>query len=176
MKTNNIKNLFFVGALMLISTLGFSQDTMAPLAGVDDTKEYKTIDLIYMDKDLSIFANLLTLSGLDASLKMTDKEHTLFVPTNEAFKYMTVNKFAELTNPKNRAMLVKFVNNHFISSKIESYRLTGTKILDLGGENKIEIAESGNTTFIGGAKVIASNIEKANGLVYVVNDLVNISE
>jgi len=176
MKTNNIKNLFLAGALMLINTLGFSQDSMAPLSGVDDTKEYKTIDLIYMDKDLSIFANLLTLSGLDTSLAMTEKEHTLFVPTNEAFKYMSIKRFAELTNPKNRAMLVKFVNNHFTASKIQSYQLTEFKILDLDNNNRIQISEYGNSVFIGGAKVIASDIETANGLVHVVNDVVSVTK
>ena len=177
MKTNMIKNLALGLSFLLISAIGFSQENMGePLKGVDDTEAYKTIDLIYMDKDLSIFANLLTLSGLDTSLEMTDREHTLFIPTNEAFEEMSIEKFAELTNPENRAMLVDFVNRHFTGMKIDSNQLTESKILDLEGNNRIEISEVGNTVYIGGATVVASDIETANGVVHVVNDVINVSK
>lgn len=177
MKTNMIKNLALVFSLFLISTIGFSQEMMdEPLSGVENTKEYKTIDLIYMDKDMSIFANLLTLSGLDASLEMIDSEHTLFIPTNEAFKDMSIEKFAELTNPKNRSMLIEFVNRHFTGMKIDSSQLTESKILDMDGKNMIEISEAGNTVYVGGATVVASDIETANGVVHVINDVINVSK
>jgi hypothetical protein len=53
------------------------------LNGVDNTSEYKTIELINMDKDLSTLQMLLTL-GLNISLALTTEPHTLLV-TNEAF-------------------------------------------------------------------------------------------
>lgn len=177
MKMSMMQNLVLGLSLLLVSSIGFSQENMSkPLTGVENTKAYKTIDLIYMDKDLSIFANLLTLSGLDASLKMTDRDHTLFIPTNEAFEEMSIEKFAELTNPENRAMLVDFVNRHFTGMKIDSGQLTKSKILDLDNNERIEISEVGNTVYIGGATVVASDIETANGVVHVVNDVIKISK
>jgi uncharacterized surface protein with fasciclin (FAS1) repeats len=60
-----------------------------------------------MDKDLSTFANLLTLSGLNISLALTTEPHTLLVPTNEAFS-KCLKRFVELTNQKNKAELVLY--------------------------------------------------------------------
>jgi uncharacterized surface protein with fasciclin (FAS1) repeats len=62
-------------------------------------------------------ANLLTL-GLNISLALTTEPHTLLVPTNEAFSKMSIKRFVELTNPKNKAELVLFMNDHFLSKKI----------------------------------------------------------
>jgi hypothetical protein len=57
-----------------------------------------------MDKDLGLckladafWANLLAL---------TTEPHTLLV-TNEAFSKMSIKRFAELTNPKNKIELIK---------------------------------------------------------------------
>lgn len=172
MKTTMIKNFTFAISLIFLSSLGFSQSEMQePFAGIEKTKDYKTIDLIYMDKETSIFTNLLRLSGLDASLSMTDRSHTLFLPTNAAFKSMTIENFAELTDPKNRAMLTEFVGRHFTGSKIDSFQLTDSKILD--AENEIQIYKDGNTVSVGGATLIASDIETANGIIHVISDVIN---
>lgn len=177
MKTNIIKKMTLALTLLLVTTIGFSQTNMQkPLAGVDNTKQYNTIDLIYMDKDFSIFANLLTLSGLNTSLSMTDRAHTLFIPTNEAFEEMSIEKFAELTNPQNRAMLLKFVNRHFSGSKIDSRELTNYKVFDLNNNDRIKISNVGDRIVVGGSTVIAADIETANGVVHVVNDVITLAK
>jgi uncharacterized surface protein with fasciclin (FAS1) repeats len=107
------------------------------LNGVDNTSEYKTIELINMDKDLSTFANLLTLSGLNISL--ATPPHTLLVPTNEAFSKMSIKRFVELTNPKNKAELVLFMNDHFLSKKYTSYEFKNADIISNGNNTKINI-------------------------------------
>jgi hypothetical protein len=63
MKTNFFKIITIVTTF--ISVQAFAQVDGPILNGVDNTSEYKTIELINMDKDLSVFANLLTLSGLN---------------------------------------------------------------------------------------------------------------
>ncbi|WP_179344283.1 fasciclin domain-containing protein [Winogradskyella ursingii] len=173
MKTNMIKTITLALTLFFVGNIGYSQTNMQePLAGVKNSMQYKTVDLIYMDKDLSTFANLLMLSGLDASLSMTDKSHTLFIPTNEAFREMSIEDFAELTNPTNRAKLVDFVNRHFKGSKIMSNQLTESKVLDAENGDAIEITNYAGQVAVGGARVIAADIETANGIVHVVNDII----
>jgi len=87
------------------------------LSGIDNTEQYSTLDIIFMDKDLSKFSNFLTLSGMDTQLAFLDGSITLLAPKNEAFEDMTMEKFAELTNPNNRAKLRTFVNRHFLAVK-----------------------------------------------------------
>ena len=90
MKTNFFKIITIVATFIFSSSV-FAQLDGPFLNGVDKTSAYKTIELINMDKDLSTFANLLTLSGLDLSLALTTEPHTLLVPTNKAFSKMSIN-------------------------------------------------------------------------------------
>jgi hypothetical protein len=71
------------------------------LNGVDNTSEYKTIELINMDKDLSTFANLLAFWA-QSFFGAYHRTHTLLVPTNEAFSKMSIKRFVELTNQRTR--------------------------------------------------------------------------
>jgi len=176
MKTNIFKKLIFTLSLCFVTAFGFSQTMGEPLSGVEDSEEHSTLEVIYMDKDLSIFANLLALSGLDASLESLDQGHTLFIPKNEAFNDMTIEKFAELTHPENRAMLIEFVNRHFTGSKIHSSELSDANILDLEDSRKIKIYKEPNMVAIGGATVVAADIETSNGIIHVVDDVVNVTE
>ena len=177
MKKTILKRLTLVVALLFMTATGFSQaNANNPLAGVENTDMYNTADLIYMDKDLSVFANLLTLSGLSTSLALTDNMHTVFVPTNEAFDDMSIERYAELTNPKNRMMLVKFINRHITSSKIESRLLTESKAIDPDGLERIKISRAGSTIFVGGAAVIVADVDTSNGLVHVLSDYIKVSD
>ena len=142
------------------------------ISAIDNTNEYSTIDLIYMDKDLSVFANLLTMSGLNTSLAFVDNDHTLFVPTNEAFADMSVEKFAELTNPNNRGMLAEFVGRYFVNDKVSSYQLKENDILDLDDQEVLKIYSDGNIVGIGGAKITNADIETKNGVVHILDDVV----
>jgi uncharacterized surface protein with fasciclin (FAS1) repeats len=116
MKTN------FFTIITIVTTFMFSSSVFCPsgpiLNGVDNTSSTKQNNRVNMDKDLSTFANLLTLSGLNISLALTTEPHTLLVPTNEAFSKMSIKRFVELTNQKNKAELVLFMNDHFLSKKI----------------------------------------------------------
>jgi uncharacterized surface protein with fasciclin (FAS1) repeats len=129
-----------------------------------------------MDKDLSIFANLLNLSGLSASLAMTDQAHTLFVPSNAAFVDMTIENFAELTNPKSRTNLIEFVKRYFISSKIHSRELTELKVITLTDGKTIPVSKSGYNTSVGGATIAVADIETSNGIIHVLNDVINVTK
>lgn len=161
---------------LFLTTAAFSQaDQQEPLSGIDNTEQYKSLDLVNMDKDLSIFANLLTLSGLNASMAMADQNHTLFVPSNEAFADMTIENFAELTNPKNRTDLVAFVKRHYISTKINSSELNGRKVITQGDDIVIPVSKVGYKSAVGGATIAVADIETSNGVIHVLDDIISIT-
>jgi len=177
MKSRLFKSMALMITLLFFATSTFSQSAMdKPLSGVKDTKQYKTIDLIYMDKDLSIFANLLTLSGLNTSLALTDKSHTLFVPTNDAFAEMTIERFAELTDPTNRSELIDFVNLHFVETKIESSQMTDYKVISQNNSTTIPIAVSGNQIRVGGALIGAADIQTSTGVIHTLNEVISVTK
>jgi uncharacterized surface protein with fasciclin (FAS1) repeats len=171
MKTNFFTIITIVTTFMFSSSV-FAQVDGPILNGVDNTSEYKTIELINMDKDLSTFANLLTLSGLNISLALTTEPHTLLVPTNEAFSKMSIKRFVELTNPKNKADLVLFMNDHFLSKKYTSYEFKNADIISNGNNTKINIYKDDYYLSFGGAKVIQSDIKSKNGMIFIIDGFI----
>jgi uncharacterized surface protein with fasciclin (FAS1) repeats len=171
MKTNFFTIITIVTTFMFSSSV-FAQVDGPILNGVDNTSEYKTIELINMDKDLSTFANLLTLSGLNISLALTTEPHTLLVPTNEAFSKMSIKRFVELTNPKNKAELVLFMNDHFLSKKYTSYEFKNADIISNGNNTKINIYKDDYYLSFGGAKVIQSDIKSKNGMIFIIDGFI----
>jgi uncharacterized surface protein with fasciclin (FAS1) repeats len=172
MKTNFFKTITIVVALLFSSSL-FAQVDGPILNGVDNTSEYKSIELINMDRDISTFANLLTLSGLNLSLALTTGPHTLLVPTNEAFSKMSIKRFVELTNPKNKTELIKFMNDHFIDKKITSYEFKHADVISTGNNTKIEIYKDYYYLSFGGARVLQADIKSKNGLIFIVDDFIS---
>ena len=171
MKTNFFTIITIVTTFMLSSSV-FAQVDGPILSGVENTSEYKTIELINMDKDLSTFANLLTLSGLSVSLALTTEPHTLLVPTNEAFSKMSIKRFVELTNPKNKTELVLFMNDHFLSKKYTSYEFKHADIISNGNNTKINIYKDDYYLSFGGAKVIQADIKSKNGMIFIVDGFI----
>ncbi|MFT7163583.1 MAG: putative surface protein with fasciclin (FAS1) repeats [Flavobacterium sp.] len=171
MKTNFFKIITIVTTFLLSSSV-FAQVDGPILSGVDNTSEYKTIELINMDKDLSTFANLLTLSGLSVSLALTTEPHTLLVPTNEAFSKMSIKRFVELTNPKNKTELVLFMNDHFLSKKYTSYEFKHADIISNGNNTRINIYKDDYYLSFGGAKVIQADIKSKNGMIFIVDGFI----
>ncbi|MFT7361919.1 MAG: putative surface protein with fasciclin (FAS1) repeats [Algoriphagus sp.] len=171
MKSNFFKIITFVTAFMFSSSV-FAQMDGPILSGVENTSEYKTIELINMDKDLSTFANLLKLSGLDISLALTTEAHTLLIPTNNAFTKMSIKRFAELTNPNNRAGLTKFMNEHFLTKKYTSREFKNADVISTGFNTKIEIFQDDYYLSFGGAKVLQADIQSNNGMIFIVDGFI----
>ncbi|QLG44976.1 fasciclin domain-containing protein [Costertonia aggregata] len=140
---------------------------------IDNTSEYGTFELAHMDRDISTFINLVALSGLEPSLLMAD-EHTVFIPTNEAFKAMQIDEFLHLTNPENKMDLIKFVKYHFLPNKVMKYDFKDSQVIDVEGANDITVSvdEPYDTTYIGGARIIKDDIETSNGIIHIVDRVI----
>ena len=161
--------------LILFSMLTISvtaQDNQdAILSKVEKSNMYKTIELAQMDRNLSTFVNLVRLSGLETSMEMTD-EHTLFIPTNDAFYKMSIEEFANLTNPKNRTDLVKFVKYHILPNKRMAYEFEENQVITTDKAEEITVSVDNDLVYVGGAQVVKANIEASNGVVHIVDNVI----
>jgi len=167
-----------VSLMFLFLSFGATaQNGSEVLSHIENTEEFKTVELAHMDMDLSIFVNLVHLSGLATGLEFTN-EHTVFIPTNEAFGKMSLNQFAELTNPKNREQLRRFVRNHVIPEKVMLGEFQEETIINTQGENEIAVSVfgDGGQVTIGGAEIIKADIEASNGIIHIVSDVVEADE
>ncbi|WP_276165406.1 fasciclin domain-containing protein [Zobellia alginiliquefaciens] len=173
-----MKKTFTNFVTIAITTIlcGFSgiAQSDAILSEVENSETYETIDLLIMDKELSTFANLAMLSGLGNSMKATDEGHTLFAPTNDAFRDMSIKEFSKLTNPKNKSELVTFVKSHILPNKYMSNEFEDRQVMSVGGDNEVILSkDSYDNVYIGGAKIVKPNIEASNGVIHVVNSVID---
>lgn len=173
-----MKNTFFTLALtgiffVLIGCGGGQVNNNEILAHVEETENYDAMELANLDQNLSTFVDLVELSGLNMSMEFTDS-FTVFIPTNEAFGEMEVARFEELTNPQNRAELVEFIKWHFLPNEVLSIQFDDTQIIQTSGEEEIAVSTDmdSNVIFIGGAQIIKSDIQTADGIIHIVDAVV----
>jgi uncharacterized surface protein with fasciclin (FAS1) repeats len=85
---------------------------------------------------------------------------------------MSIKRFVELTNPKNKTELIKFMNDHFLSNKYNSYDFKQADIISTGNNTKIEIYKDSYYLSFGGAKVIQADIKSKNGMIFIIDGFV----
>jgi uncharacterized surface protein with fasciclin (FAS1) repeats len=161
--------LFFMGTLN-----GTSQsENNQILSEVENPGQHEVFELVSKDKNLSTFAVLAVLSGLYNSQADLDG-YTLLIPTNDAFKDMTIERFNELTDPKNKSELVKFIKYHTLPEKQMAMDFKDNMVITTDSSDEISVSKDEyDNVFIGGAKVIKANIEASNGVVHVVNGVID---
>ncbi|AXP82856.1 Fasciclin domain protein [Mariniflexile rhizosphaerae] len=176
MKTK-IQNLLLVTLLFFTCTLSAQWRSDEVLSDIENPENYTTIGLAQMDRNLSTFTNLIFISGLAPSMLMTDN-HTVFIPTNEAFKKMQVKDFLYLTNPTNRADLIKFLKYHFLPNKVMLSKFNSSQIIETQGGQQINVSydEPFGTAYIGGARIIKSDVKAKNGIIHVVDGVITPTE
>ncbi|KAL8570301.1 hypothetical protein ACOMHN_011322 [Nucella lapillus] len=77
--------------------------------------ENTLMTLLNMDKDLSVFKQMVESSGLSGMLLRAGR-YTVLAPTNLAFSYLDQGKLDQLMNDPDR--LQKFVNRHIINRMV----------------------------------------------------------
>ena len=114
------------------------------------------------------FAELLALAELDKELQSADVSLTLLVPTDDAFAKLpksTLDKWK-----KNKDALQKALKYHFIlgnndAARIGNYRTAPTAA---GTELPIKSMQDSDMT-IGGARLVDINLAASNGMVHVID-------
>ncbi|AHM63150.1 beta-Ig-H3/fasciclin [Flammeovirgaceae bacterium 311] len=144
---------------------------------VEDTEQYDLLALAKMDPNLSTFVQLVELSGLAPSFKMADPV-TVFAPVNAAFNQMPEGRLAELVAPENRTELTSFLNMHIVPQEVASTQLNANSFIDRGDEEDIPVTVEMNGTqfFVGGAQILKSDVEASNGVLHVVDGIIQTSE
>ena len=167
-KQNLILSLIFG----LLSTIAFAQNDDY-FTDVKDTEKYSVLELAKMDDQFSTFLSFLEASGLDASVEYVEG-YTIFMPTNKAFEDMKVGELSELTDPDNKVKLVEFVKYYIVPQKVYKNQFNSSQVITVSEDKSIKINSqmNGQSVDIGGANIIASDIETKNGIIHVIDQLV----
>ena len=144
---------------------------------IDNTEQYDVLALARMNPNLSTFVQLVEQSGLAASLQAAGPV-TLFAPTNEAFQQMSKERSDFLMDPNNRTELVKILNMHVLPSEVPTMQFTSLSFIDRGEEEDIpvNVEMNGTVVYVGGAQIVKGDVEASNGVLHVVNGVLDPSE
>lgn len=145
---------------------------------VENTEQYDVMTLARMDENLSTFVQLVEQAGLEQSFNFAESPITLFAPTNEAFQAMTKERYEYLIDPENSAELISVLQAHVIPSEVPSVSFSeNQRIVDSeGNEIPVTTEMQGTVVFIGGAEIVKSDIPASNGIIHVVNGVIDPSE
>ena len=149
--------------------------------GVDETENYEVLDLARMEPGLSRFVELVDMSGLAPSFEVAGEFGegvTVFIPTNEAFAEMPLEEYNLLIDPTNRAKLVLFIQRHVLPNEVPSIQFNSSQIIETVTENEIPVSTEmdGNLVIVGGARIVKSDIEASNGIIHIVDGIIEPTE
>ncbi len=142
---------------------------------VEDTKQYGLIELAEQSSNLSTFAKLVKAAEIDMVLQQGDSEFTVFAPTNEAFANLPAGNLEHLMKPENKVELRQLLAPHFLGAKVTSAQFTGNQRIGLSDEQEIVIGVTGtgnNNITVGGANIVKPNVEASNGIIHVIDALI----
>lgn len=94
---------------------------------------------------------------------------TIFAPTDEAFAKLPEGTVAELLKPENKARLASILKHHVVEGRVYADQAAKlTKAPTING-TELAVAISKESATIGGANIVATDIEASNGVVHVID-------
>lgn len=142
-------------------------------ADVDNTEQYSILDLAKMDDHLSTFVSLVEATDMTTALNAAGP-FTILMPTNEAFKGMSIEQYNSLIDPANKPALMKVLQAHVISSKVMSSQFNTTQRMETSDGEYVDVSVDnvGNLITIGGATIVKPDVMASNGIIHVVNNVI----
>ena len=126
--------------------------------------------------ELSTLVSLVKMADLVTTLSGTGP-FTVFAPTNAAFNALSPARRASLLAPENRTQLVRVLRNHVVSGVARSTDLaTMRRIRTLQGHDLSIASGCSKETFVANARVVMADLPCANGVVHVVDRVIDLTK
>lgn len=98
--------------------------------------------------------------------------YTLVVPIENAFTAFGRDALLRLLQPQNRDVLLKVLRHHVLPGRVRLEDLNGRlEVTPLDG-SPLSVRNENGVRYLGGARVIAGEVEAADGLIYFVDRIV----
>ena len=160
--------------MMIAVVLGaFVSVSMAYGQCGDDSSKKKSdiVDIAASTDFLSTLVAAVQAGDLVETLK-SDGPFTVFAPTNEAFNALPEGTLESLLKPENKDQLVAILTYHVVPGKIKSTDLSNGQTAKTAQGSKINVKISDMGVNINNAKVTSADIEAANGIVHVIDQVI----
>jgi uncharacterized surface protein with fasciclin (FAS1) repeats len=160
--------------LMIMITAGCGSDD-APSDDAGDSSTLAAdssslVDVIRSDSRFSTLATALDSSGLDSTLA-AGGPYTLFAPTNNAFGRLPEGTVPDLLDRENRDRLRTILSHHVVGRRLMSQDVSDMTIIETLEGSTVPVSSDDATLRVGNATVLDADIETANGVIHVVNEV-----
>lgn len=129
------------------------------------------VDVASGNEDFSTLVTAVTEAGLVETLS-GEGPFTVFAPTNAAFEALPAGTLDSLLADPQGA-LTDVLQLHVIAGEVNSeaaIAAAGTNVETLGGPVAVELR--GEDLYVGGAKVVTTDIEASNGVIHVIDSVI----
>ncbi len=117
--------------------------------------------------DFNTLVSAIEAAGLVEALQ-GEGPFTVFAPTDAAFKKLPPGTLEDLLKPENKKNLVSILTFHVVPGKVMAADVKTMEVETLNGQKLSIKVEDGNVT-VNGAKVIATDVAAANGVIHVID-------
>jgi len=146
--------------------------TTAPPAASAAPKVVANGDIIQtttLSGQFKTFLKAVDATNLTSVLK-TNKNLTVFVPTDAAFAALPPGELDRLMLPENKTQLQKLLTYHIINARVDSTRIKGAKgaVPTVAGAS-VELDGSGAMLMVNNADIIQPDVMATNGVLHVID-------
>ena len=173
-------------AAAFVASAAFAQEAPAETAVAAEVAApapFKTIapagDLVETLKasgQFTVLIKALDQTGLTPVLK-TNKNLTVFAPTDSAFAALPATELERLMNPDNAAELQGVLVYHVINASVDSDKVKGAKgpVKTVAGSDVL-LDGSGAVITANSAKVLQADVRATNGILHVVDHVLTAND
>ena len=115
-------------------------------------------------------ATALESAGLIETLQ-GDGPFTVFAPSDSAFAKLPEGTVASLLESENRGLLTNILTFHVVPGRVAAADVAGLESATALNGQRFSIKTSDAGVFVGGAKVVRTDIECGNGIIHVVDSV-----
>ncbi len=154
-----------VAALVALTLVACDDDN-----GTGPAEPGSIADIAAATGDVSTLATALEAAGLVATLDGAGP-FTVFAPVNSAFAGLDAAVLEGLLAEGNEDLLSRVLTFHVVASEAFAADLSDGQTLTTVEGGTLEVGISGSTVTIDGATVITADIEAANGVIHLIDDV-----
>ena len=160
--------LFASSALTILAVIA-----LAPAAAAEPPARQDIVDTAVAAGSFKTLTAALQAADLVGTLKGVGP-FTVFAPTDEAFAKLPAGYVADLLKPENKAKLVATLTYHVVSGRVmavQASKLTSAKTVNGA---PLSIRAMGGSVRVNNATVTATDIECINGVIHVIDSVVQL--
>lgn len=161
---------FFLAAAAVaaLSVAPFAASAQTP-AATPVAVQGDLVDTLKLSGQFTTFVGGIDATNLAGLLK-TNKNLTVFAPTDAAFAAMPADQLAKLKSDK--AAMQKFVLHHVVNAPVDSSKIKGAKgpvPSGAGDTILLDGSDEGGALKVDGATIVQADLRTGSGLLHVVD-------